>query len=103
MVTINHKIKDCESEIKKLSEFLSSKGYSQAATYLANAKDDLFTYLKFWMMTGIVTPRVTSKLERLMRELNRRIKKICFQLVRERSRNNDEINYQTDLFTKEMG
>jgi hypothetical protein len=78
LVTINQKIKDCESEIKKLSELLSSKGYSQAATYLANAKDDLFTYLRFWMKTGIVTPRVTSKLERLMREINRRIKKFAF-------------------------
>ena len=30
------------------------------------------------MKTGIVTPRVTSKLERLMREINRRIKKFAF-------------------------
>jgi len=78
LVTINQKIKDCELEIKKLSDLLSSKGYSQAATYLSNAKDDLFTYLRYWMKTGIVTPRVTSKLERLMREINRRIKKFAF-------------------------
>lgn len=73
LVGINQKIKECEMEIKKLAELLSSKGYSQAATYLSNAKDDLFTYLRFWMKTGIVTPRVTSKLERLMREINCRI------------------------------
>ena len=78
LVQINQKIKDCETQIKVLSEFLSHKGYSQAATYLANAKDDLFTYLRYWMKTGIVTPRVTSKLERLMREINRRIKKFAF-------------------------
>lgn len=30
------------------------------------------------MKTGVVTPRVTSKLERLMREINRRIKKFAF-------------------------
>jgi hypothetical protein len=30
------------------------------------------------MKTGIITPRVTSKLERLMREINRRIKKFAF-------------------------
>ena len=40
LVKINQKINDCESEIKKLWEFLSIKGYSQAATYLSNAKDD---------------------------------------------------------------
>jgi hypothetical protein len=78
LVQINQKIEDCEMQIKVLSEFLSHKGYSQAATYLANAKDDLFTYLRYWMKTGIVTPRVTSKLERLMREINRRIKKFAF-------------------------
>lgn len=64
--------------IRDLSIFLSKKGYSQAATYLANAKDDLFTYLRYWMKTGVVTPKVTSKLERLMREINRRIKKFAF-------------------------
>lgn len=47
LVTINQKIKDCELQIKKLSDLLSSKGYSQAATYLSNAKDDLFTYLRY--------------------------------------------------------
>ncbi len=65
-------------QIKVLSDFHSHKGYSQAATYLSNAKDDLFTYLRYWMKTGVVTPRVTSKLERLIREINRRIKKFAF-------------------------
>ncbi len=30
------------------------------------------------MKTGVITPKVTSKLERLMREINRRIKKFAF-------------------------
>ena len=30
------------------------------------------------MKTGIIVPKVTSKLERLMREINRRIKKFAF-------------------------
>ena len=30
------------------------------------------------MKTGIITPKVTSRLERLMREINRRIKKFAF-------------------------
>jgi hypothetical protein len=77
-VEINAKIHACEDVIRDLSIFLSNKGYSQAATYLANAKDDLFTYLRYWMKTGVVTPKVTSKLERLMREINRRIKKFAF-------------------------
>lgn len=78
LIEINQKIKECELQIKTLSDFLAGKGYSQAATYLSNAKDNLFTYLRYWMKTGVVTPKVTSKLERLMREINRRIKKFAF-------------------------
>ncbi len=77
-VEMNEKIKKCEEQMKELSLFLSSKGHSQAATYVANAKDHLFTYLRYWMKTGVITPKVTSKLERLMREINRRIKKFAF-------------------------
>ena len=75
---MNEKIHACEDINRDLSVFLSKKGYSQAATYLANAKDDLFTYLRYWMKTGVMTPEVTSKLEKLMREINRRIKKFAF-------------------------
>jgi hypothetical protein len=78
LIEINARIHACENVIQELSTFLSTKGYSQAATYLSNAKDDLFTYLRYWMKTGVVTPKVTSKLERLMREINRRIKKFAF-------------------------
>lgn len=77
-VAIYEKIKECEMQMKVLSDLLEHKGHSQAATYVLNAKDDLFNYLKLWLKTGIVTPRVTSKLERFMRELNRRIKKFAF-------------------------
>jgi hypothetical protein len=78
LIEINEKIKDCEMQMKLLSDYLNLKGYSQAATYVANSRSSLFTYLKYWMKTGIVTPKVTSKLERLMREINRRIKKFAF-------------------------
>lgn len=78
LVELNQKIKDCELQMKLLSDYLEHKGYSQASTYVANARNNLFTYLRFWMKTGVVTPKVTSKLERLMREINQRIKKFAF-------------------------
>ena len=78
LVELNEKIKSCEMEMKILSEYLSHKGHNQAATYVSNARGNLFTYLKYWMKTGVVTPKVTSTLERLMREINRRIKKFAF-------------------------
>jgi hypothetical protein len=78
LVELNEKIKFCELQMKLLSEYLSHKGHSQAATYVSNARGNLFTYLKYWMKTGIFTQKVTSTLERLMRETNRRIKKFAF-------------------------
>lgn len=78
LVELNEKIKGCEVQMKILSDYLEHKGYSQASTYVSNCRLNLFTYLRFWMKTGIVTPKVTSKLERLMREINRRIKKFAF-------------------------
>ena len=78
LVELNEKIKACELQMKLLSEYLSSKGYEKASTYVANARSNLFSYLRFWIKTGIITPKVTSKLERLMREINRRIKKFAF-------------------------
>lgn len=52
------------------------RGYRQAARYLMNAKDKMFSYVKSWLHTGIIHPRVTSQIERMMREIGRRIKKI---------------------------
>ncbi len=78
LVEMNEKILACEMKMKILAEYLESKGHSRASTYINNAKDNLFTYLKYWMKTGLVTPKVTSKIERLMREINRRIKKFAF-------------------------
>lgn len=78
LVEINQKIKDCELQMKLLAEYLSKKGYNKAATYVSNSRSNLFTYLRYWMKTGIITPKVTSTLERLMREINRRIKKFAF-------------------------
>jgi hypothetical protein len=78
LLELREKIKACEQQIKLLAEYLQHKGYNQAATYVDNARSNLFTYLRYWMKTGVVTPKVTSKLERLMREINRRIKKFAF-------------------------
>ncbi len=56
----------------------AQKGYSQAASYVANAKDRLFSYVRFWLSYGLVTPRVSSMIERMMREVGRRLKRIAF-------------------------
>lgn len=78
LIEMNEKIIACEMQMKLLAEYLETKGHSKASTYINNARNNLFTYLRYWMKTGVLTPKVTSKIERLMREINRRIKKFAF-------------------------
>jgi hypothetical protein len=65
-------IDDFISELKML-------GYKKAKTFVENARAQLFTYIDNWIKTGISNPKVTSLVERIMREIKRRIKKIGFK------------------------
>lgn len=67
-----------EIELDQLIDELDAKGYKVAANYVSNAKRNLFTYLGTWLELGIHCPRTTSLIERLMREIGRRLKKIAF-------------------------
>lgn len=79
---MNDKIKTSELQMKLLSEYLEHKGYDKASRYVSNARSSLFTYLRYWMKTGVITPKVTSKSERLMREVDRRIMKFVLNGVK---------------------
>jgi hypothetical protein len=67
-----------EQKLNDLVSELIGKGYHQAASYIRNAKEKLFTYVRFWLKYGLVTPRVSSLIERMMREIGRRLKRIAF-------------------------
>jgi transposase-like protein len=67
-----------ERELDQFIDDLDAKGYEVAANYVSNAKRHLFTYLGTWLELGIRCPRTTSLIERLMREIGRRLKKIAF-------------------------
>jgi hypothetical protein len=69
---------EAEKSLDKVIVELKERGFLIAATYVENAKAKLFTFLKYWIQTGEVAPKVSSRIERLMRELGRRIKKIGF-------------------------
>jgi transposase-like protein len=69
---MNVAIDDFITELKML-------GYKKAKTFVENAKGQLFTYIENWIKTGISNPKVTSLVERTMREIKRRIKKIGFK------------------------
>lgn len=81
---IEEKLK-IELRFKKVKENLESfindlrtMGYKKATTFIENSKNQLFTYIESWIKSGITNPKVTSLVERMMREIKRRIKKIGF-------------------------
>jgi len=67
-----------EYEIRKLIKKLLDKGYVAAADYLIRASKNMFSYIRRWLLTGIVGPRASSMIERMMRELARRLKRMAF-------------------------
>lgn len=71
-------VASAEQKVRELVDRLVARGYHKAATYIRNALEDLFTYIRVWLKYGLVVPRVTSRLERMMREIGRRLKRIAF-------------------------
>ena len=67
-----------EYEIRKLIKKLLDKGYVAAADCLVRASKNMFSYIRRWLLTGIVGPRASSLIERMMRELARRLKRMAF-------------------------
>lgn len=72
------KTEKAEEKLDELVAELVAKGYHKAATYVRNAKENLFSYVRFWLKYGLVCPRAASMIERMMREIGRRLKKIAF-------------------------
>lgn len=72
------KTQKAEDKLDELIGELAEKGYHKAATYVRNAKGNLFSYVRFWLKYGLVCPRASSIIERMMREIGRRLKKIAF-------------------------
>ena len=67
-----------KSEIRELIKTFRQKGYQHGAAYLENLSDRLFTHIEIWMKTGVIAPKTTSLLERVFREIGRRLKKIAW-------------------------
>ena len=65
-------------EIKELIKTFRQKGYKHGTTYLENMADKLFTNIELWLKTGIIAPKTISLLERVFREIGRRLKRIAW-------------------------
>ncbi len=75
---VNEKYESSKTQIKELIETFREKGYRHGASYLENLSDRLFTNIELWLKTGVIAPKTTSLLERLFREVGRRLKKIAW-------------------------
>ena len=75
---IQEQVENTEKTIDKLIKYLYRNNYDKAATYLENAKKAMFGYVRRWLKTGIICPRASSLIERVIREIARRIKKIAY-------------------------
>ena len=65
---IEVKLKAMKTAIDDFINELKMLGYRKAKTFVENARAQLFTYIDNWIKTGISNPKVTSLVERIMRE-----------------------------------
>lgn len=75
---VKTKYENSKSEIKALIETFRKKGYEHGTAYLENLSKRLFTNIELWLKTGVIAPKTTSLLERVFREIGRRLKKIAW-------------------------
>ena len=75
-------VRDVYRKAKKdmgdLIEVLHQKECPHAVEYLKNLLKGMFAQVEMWLATGVVAPKTTSRLERLFRELGRRLKRIAW-------------------------
>jgi len=67
-----------KSEIKELIKTFRERGYKHGTAYLENLSERLFTNIELWLKTGIIAPKTISLLERVFREIGRRLKRIAW-------------------------
>jgi hypothetical protein len=67
-----------KKEVQELISTFYEKGYQKGASYLESLSKRLFTNIELWLSTGIIAPKTTSLLERVFREIGRRLKRIAW-------------------------
>lgn len=73
---IQGQLLESKGSMDALVNSFQRKGYHSAASYLRNASEHTFTVVEKWLEMGYMAPKAISLLERVMREMGRRIKKI---------------------------
>lgn len=75
---LREELQRAKDRYKELTEEFARRGYAKAHEYLSRAVDHVFTQVETWLDTGIVLPGTTTVLERIMRDLGRRLKKLGY-------------------------
>ena len=75
--SVKEQYQSSKDEIIQLVATFRQKGYYQGAAYLENLSRRIFTNIEIWLQTGVIAPITTSLLERIFREIGRRIKRIA--------------------------
>lgn len=78
LAPLRAELKRAKQQYDALTEEFGRRGYLKARDYLGNAVGHVFTQVEAWLETGIVMPGTTTALERIMRELGRRLKKLGY-------------------------
>lgn len=73
---IMERLEGGEKSLRELTETFKRKGLEASATYVENLSKGLFTYVKVLLERGEVISRTTGPIERSIREIGRRIKKV---------------------------
>jgi hypothetical protein len=75
---VRKKYREARKSMDKLIGNLQQKQCPRAVAYLKNLVKGLYHQVDMWLATGIIAPKTTSRLERLFRELARRLKRIAW-------------------------
>ena len=75
---IEARMGESERALDALIADIRGRGFVKAAAYLEKARHSMFGYLRRWLALGIACPRASSLIERTMRELARRLKRIAY-------------------------
>jgi len=75
---VEERYRSSKLEILELINFFTDNGYYKGAAYLENLSRRIFTNVELWLKTGVIAPKTTSLLERIFREIGRRVKRIAY-------------------------
>jgi len=75
---VEEKYRSSKAQMADLIDVFKEHGYQKGATYLENLSKRIFTNIDLWLRTGVIAPKTTSMLERIFREIGRRIKRIAW-------------------------